>query len=551
MTLRAWTVGGEAPAPEALMKAEAADGPPERLYAVRDGVEEGEWASIVQSLRARMEGVHDNPASLRSYSVERSGAAFAAGLFNLAQSRRERAQLLQQLGVLNLDAGDPTQKERAARVLADREGGQGPESWAALAAELSALWEPRGLLTSVLGDPAAVAASVVARLDPGHDQPLAIWGHSFSVVARHLLEPLARSHTVAYARDTEIHVVTAIRDALNDWDADAHLQVGAEDVPLIEVLLVHEVVEIILEETTELPPPASHLVAATMGRCLRDTMLDIAVEAFCLDWLESVPESATGKGDAEGGVASDPDLSEEEAAAAERDAATRTDSQERELLEEMFADEPADEPAGSPVESGAQALEPDPAIPQRPEPERPEHPEPVIRSTAGGGEDLAAMFDDEEEPQAPGGRGAAAEAGDETDGRRKRTYQFDAVEGDGPRVLVVDDSSMTRHLVCEVVRKLGCQPIEATDGVQAVAMGRFHKPGLIVLDIAMPGGNGLAALSQLRESQECATTPIIMLTVDSGRDSIQGAIRQGANDYLIKPVNVSELSKRITQHLGL
>lgn len=529
------------------MKAEAADGQPECLYEVVEGVEEGEWVAVVQSVRARLEAVRDNPGSLRAYSAERSGAVYAATLFDLGRTRQERARLLQQVGALTFDTANEELKSRAAQALADREGGQGPEAWAALARELGDLWQPRGLLDSIFTDPAAVAEAVIGRLDRQHAKPLVVWGHRFADVSRSLLEPLAEAHTVAYEREAEIHVVTSIREALNAWDADTQLEVGPESFSLVEVLVIHEVLEVVLEETTRLDPSAAHLVAATFGRCLRDTMLDLAVEAFCLDWLESAPQAREGDAGAVSGTGTDPDLSAQEAAEAERSAAERTSNQERDLLEAMFSDDP-----GEPEEALSASGEQQTAAPAQPGPDssRPSPPEPVIRSTAGGGEDLSSMFDADETAPEPPSTTAKASPGNEVDGRRKRSYQFEALEGDGPRVLVVDDSSMTRHLVCEVVRKLEGQPIEAIDGIQAVALGRFHKPDVIVLDIAMPGGNGLIALRDLRASAECASTPIIMLTVESGSESIRGAIRQGATDYLIKPVNVNELSKRIAQHLG-
>ena len=553
MKVRAWFGGAAPPEPEVLLKAEAADAYAVCLYAVTDGAEEGEWVPVIQSIRAKMEGVRDDPGSLRAYSGERSQSVFAAALFDLAGSRRDRAGALQQLGAFTFESSDEEMKTRATRALADREGGGGPEGWAGLARELSLIWRPQGLLQSVLHEPAAVAATLVQRLDVGHAAPLAITGHAFAGVARGLLEPLALAKTVPYQRDSEIHLVTPVREALESWDADPHLEVGPEDFSLLEVLAIHEILEVILDESTQLDPLASHLVAVTFGRCLRDAMLAIAVEAFCLDWLEAVPESSSPGAAASGGPGSGPDLSDEEVAEAERNAAARTSDEQGELLEDMFEEEPADQPAverasGSPV----------------PADQRPTAPEPTIRSTVSGtGEDLASMFDDEEESapsatadQAPAGgaRGtepvAAADVAADADARRKRSYQLTPLDGDGPRVLVVDDSAMTRHLVCEVARKLGYQTVEAVDGIQAVALARFHKPDLIVLDIAMPGGNGLTALSDLRAHPECASTPIIMLTVESGRASIQSAIEQGATDYLIKPVNVKELSKRMAQHLG-
>jgi len=109
----------------------------------------------------------------------------------------------------------------------------------------------------------------------------------------------------------------------------------------------------------------------------------------------------------------------------------------------------------------------------------------------------------------------------------------------------VDDVGMMRHAVSEVVRDLGYEPVEAAGGEEANALADFYEPRLIVLDIQMPGADGLVTLERMRDNPKLADTPVIMLTVESQRESFQTAIGLGALDYLVKPVSADLLKERM------
>ena len=104
-------------------------------------------------------------------------------------------------------------------------------------------------------------------------------------------------------------------------------------------------------------------------------------------------------------------------------------------------------------------------------------------------------------------------------------------------------------MVRSVVEKLGFSAVEATNGIEALTQARRRDPVLIVLYIVMPGKGGIDTLQELRADARFSETPIIMLTVESNRESIQKALVAKANDYLVKPVNLRELEKRIKQYV--
>ncbi|MGH9280143.1 MAG: response regulator transcription factor [Acidimicrobiales bacterium] len=112
----------------------------------------------------------------------------------------------------------------------------------------------------------------------------------------------------------------------------------------------------------------------------------------------------------------------------------------------------------------------------------------------------------------------------------------------GPRVLVVDDDEPTRTLLRRFLTMDGYVVDEAADGRAALAAMERTPPELLLLDIMMPGQDGLDLLSTLRAKSD---VPVILLTAkDNEGDRIVG-LKLGADDYVTKPFSPAELSARI------
>ena len=109
-------------------------------------------------------------------------------------------------------------------------------------------------------------------------------------------------------------------------------------------------------------------------------------------------------------------------------------------------------------------------------------------------------------------------------------------------VLVIDDEPIVREVVARYLRREGYLTIEAGDGLEARALVEQHDPALIVLDVMLPGIDGLELCRWIRER---STTPIIMLTARGGEaDRIVG-LDLGADDYVTKPFSPRELVARV------
>ncbi len=113
------------------------------------------------------------------------------------------------------------------------------------------------------------------------------------------------------------------------------------------------------------------------------------------------------------------------------------------------------------------------------------------------------------------------------------------------RVLLVDDSPTERHVIGEILSQAGYEVSLAEDGEKGVALAKSLKPDLIVMDVVMPGLNGFQATRAITKDAETAHIPVILCTTkDQETDKVWG-MRQGAKDYVVKPVNGPELLSKI------
>lgn len=113
------------------------------------------------------------------------------------------------------------------------------------------------------------------------------------------------------------------------------------------------------------------------------------------------------------------------------------------------------------------------------------------------------------------------------------------------RILVVDDDSSIREVVCFALRKAGFATLTAENGLQAIERFETERPDLIVLDILMPELEGTEVCRRIRASERGRTTPIIFLSSrDDEVDRIVG-LELGGDDYLSKPFSPRELVARV------
>lgn len=113
------------------------------------------------------------------------------------------------------------------------------------------------------------------------------------------------------------------------------------------------------------------------------------------------------------------------------------------------------------------------------------------------------------------------------------------------KILVVDDSPTERHVLGEILGKAGFQVTFAQSGETGVASAKLELPELILMDVVMPGLNGFQATRMLTQNESTRHIPIIICsTKGQETDKIWG-MRQGARDYVTKPIDADELLGKI------
>lgn len=115
----------------------------------------------------------------------------------------------------------------------------------------------------------------------------------------------------------------------------------------------------------------------------------------------------------------------------------------------------------------------------------------------------------------------------------------------GGRVLVVEDDPSIRLLMREMLRSEGLEAIEAADGKAALAAAREHAPEVILLDIGLPGVDGLTVLRRLKSDPALAEIPVIMVTAWVEPEYVERAMEGGAHGYVRKPFDTGELVARV------
>jgi two-component system alkaline phosphatase synthesis response regulator PhoP len=111
----------------------------------------------------------------------------------------------------------------------------------------------------------------------------------------------------------------------------------------------------------------------------------------------------------------------------------------------------------------------------------------------------------------------------------------------GAKILIADDDSFLLRLVGYLFGKEGYETVSAMDGEEALRKIETEKPDLVILDVMMPGIDGLEVCRQLRSHPETAALPIVMLSARSKVSDRIAGLQAGANEYLGKPSDARQV----------
>ena len=124
-------------------------------------------------------------------------------------------------------------------------------------------------------------------------------------------------------------------------------------------------------------------------------------------------------------------------------------------------------------------------------------------------------------------------------------YNRSTIVSQKKKILIVDDSPTDRQFFMETLSKNGFQCVTAESGDEAIAKSKSEKPDLILMDVVMPGTNGFQATRAITRDEATKHIPVIVVTSKNQETDRVWGMRQGAKDYLVKPIDAKELLAKI------
>ncbi|HEX4526498.1 MAG TPA: response regulator [Gaiellaceae bacterium] len=120
----------------------------------------------------------------------------------------------------------------------------------------------------------------------------------------------------------------------------------------------------------------------------------------------------------------------------------------------------------------------------------------------------------------------------------------------GELVLIVEDNETSMKLFRDVLMATGYSTLEATTGEDAVSLALSHTPALVLMDVQLPGIDGVEALVRLRRDARTETIPVLALTAQAMHGDRERFLEAGFDGYLSKPLDVAELLRTVEQYCG-
>ncbi len=119
-----------------------------------------------------------------------------------------------------------------------------------------------------------------------------------------------------------------------------------------------------------------------------------------------------------------------------------------------------------------------------------------------------------------------------------------------PKLLIVDDEPYNVDYLEQELEECGYEILSAFNGKEALDKIRTVQPDLVLLDLMMPIVDGFAVLSEIKADIELREIPVIIISATTDSKSIVKGVKQGADDYLTKPVDADLLIQKVKEYLG-
>ena len=118
------------------------------------------------------------------------------------------------------------------------------------------------------------------------------------------------------------------------------------------------------------------------------------------------------------------------------------------------------------------------------------------------------------------------------------------------KILIVDDLGSLRYVLSFDLKKAGYETIDASNAEEGLKLAGSEMPDLIIMDMMMPGVDGIQATKILKQDEKTQKIPVIMLTARSGKQDVMDAVKSGIAHYIVKPYKFEELRAKVVQLIG-
>ena len=360
---RFWYGGKAMLEPTALDCLEAADPKPVLAYDQQNGRQIGRLEGLMTKLRSKLLALQPQAAMRPAPNPDKRLEQFLRALAHFCETPKDRLEILKHTGIFHFRRGESVEarKARIVAAVADPDEATDPDACRHQVRRLTELWSPRhdSLLDAIINRPVEAGRTLAKRLDAGHPGRLAIVTTSVDKADHSVQYPLIETRTVAYEREGVIHLVAGLQEFLEEWEAGKHDE--EEDTrskgafSVFETLILHELVEVVVEEASDLDPLSAHVIASTFERSLRGAALSLAAEDYCTQWESALQPAETAIEVKELEIDFDVDGDDDEAddiptwtdylithdELRPEAFETRTDAEQRAILREMFGEEVA------------------------------------------------------------------------------------------------------------------------------------------------------------------------------------------------------------------
>lgn len=119
----------------------------------------------------------------------------------------------------------------------------------------------------------------------------------------------------------------------------------------------------------------------------------------------------------------------------------------------------------------------------------------------------------------------------------------------GERILLVEDNAQNRRLAQFLLKSRGYTVYEATTGQEALELARTHLPDLVLMDLRLPGTDGLTATRALKEDDMTRRIPVIALTAFAMDGDREKALQAGCDGYITKPIDTKTFPSAVSRYL--